>query len=105
MCQKCPLYIQGVPFEVSLFVLPNCEFDLILGMDWLSKHEAWIDCQERRLYLRGLGKESILLMDQRPTSIFARMAFDMCLFVLLLYHVLVSCNDLLVEFLCVLLLN
>ena len=73
LCRKCSLFIQEVSFEIDLFILPNCEFDLILGLDWLSKHEAWLDCQEKRLYLRGLGKESILLVDQRPTSVFARM--------------------------------
>ena len=76
VCQRCPLSIQGVPFEVDLYVLPSCDFDVILGLDWLSKHEAWIDCHDKRLYLRGLGKESILLMDKKRVSIFAKMSLQ-----------------------------
>ncbi|KAK8697859.1 hypothetical protein V6N13_113994 [Hibiscus sabdariffa] len=39
----------------------------------MGKHQAWIDCYNRRLYLRGLDKESIMLIDRKPTSIFAAM--------------------------------
>ena len=52
------------------------EFDVILGLDWLGNHQAWIDCQNRRLYLKGLGKESILLIDKKPRSIFAAMVMQ-----------------------------
>ncbi|KAK8582359.1 hypothetical protein V6N13_032113 [Hibiscus sabdariffa] len=50
--------------------------NVIAGLDWLGEHQAWIDCYNRRLYLRGLGKESILLIDKKPTSIFAAMALQ-----------------------------
>ncbi|KAK8500858.1 hypothetical protein V6N12_076212 [Hibiscus sabdariffa] len=76
ICKECLITIRGIPFPIDLYLLPNCEFDLILGLDWLSKHQAWIDCYNRRLYLRGLGKESILLIDRKPTSIFAAMALQ-----------------------------
>ncbi|GMI84444.1 hypothetical protein HRI_002113700 [Hibiscus trionum] len=73
ICRNCSLHISNLPFLIDLYILPSCEFDLILGLDWLSKHEAWVDCQNKRLYLQGLGKESILLIDKKPTSIFASM--------------------------------
>ncbi|KAK8694914.1 hypothetical protein V6N13_072458 [Hibiscus sabdariffa] len=76
ICKECPVTIRGIPFPIDLYVLPNCEFDLILGMDWLSKHQAWIDCYNRRLYLRGLGKESILLIDKKLTTTFAAMSLQ-----------------------------
>ncbi|GMI67673.1 hypothetical protein HRI_000436600 [Hibiscus trionum] len=76
ICKDCQITIQNIPFPCNLYVLPKCEFNLVLGLDWLGKHEAWIDCQNRRLYLRGLGKESILLIDKKPTSIFAAMALQ-----------------------------
>ncbi|KAK8681400.1 hypothetical protein V6N13_053804 [Hibiscus sabdariffa] len=76
ICKECPVAIRGIPFPVDLYVLPNCEFDLILGLDWLSKHQAWIDCYNRRLYLRGLGKESILLIDKKLTTIFVAMSLQ-----------------------------
>ena len=33
-----PIVIQAKEFLVDLITLPFREFDLILGMDWLSKH-------------------------------------------------------------------
>ncbi|KAL4318133.1 hypothetical protein GQ457_18G012660 [Hibiscus cannabinus] len=63
ICKNCPLVIQGIPFPADLMALPFHEFDLILGLDWLGQHQAWVDCSKKRLYLRGLGEESIVLLD------------------------------------------
>ncbi|KAK8684208.1 hypothetical protein V6N13_040238 [Hibiscus sabdariffa] len=76
ICKESPTTIRDIPFPIDLYVLPNYEFDLILGLDWLGEHQAWIDCYNRRLYLRGLGKESILLIDRKPTSNFTAMALN-----------------------------
>ena len=34
-------------FLSSLIVLGDSDIDLILGMDWLSKHKAQLDCAAR----------------------------------------------------------
>ena len=39
-----PLEIHDKEFFVDLIALPFHEFDLILGMDWLSKHRVIIEC-------------------------------------------------------------
>ncbi|KAL4341255.1 hypothetical protein GQ457_08G033120 [Hibiscus cannabinus] len=65
ICKNCPLVIQGIPFPADLMALPFQEFDLIFGLDWLGKHQAWVDCSKKRLYLRGIGEESIVLMDTK----------------------------------------
>ena len=39
-----PLETQGKIFSGYLMELPFGEFDLILGMDWLVKHRATLDC-------------------------------------------------------------
>ena len=36
--RNCPIVIQARKFLVDLITLPFREFDLILGMDWLTKH-------------------------------------------------------------------
>ena len=36
--RNCPIVIQTREFLADLITLPFREFDLILGMDWLSKH-------------------------------------------------------------------
>ena len=42
-----PLLVQDGEFSVDLISLPFHEFDLILGMDWLSKHRALADCDKK----------------------------------------------------------
>ncbi|KAK8956765.1 hypothetical protein KSP39_PZI001465 [Platanthera zijinensis] len=35
------------PFTTDLVILPLTEFDIILGMDWLTQNEAVIDCKNK----------------------------------------------------------
>ena len=39
-------------FSADLLALPFHEFDLILGMDWLSKHRAIVDCDKKTVRLK-----------------------------------------------------
>ena len=39
-------------FSADLLALPFHEFDLILGMDWLSKHRAIVDCDNKTVRLK-----------------------------------------------------
>ena len=50
--KNCPLVIHDREFSVDLIALPFHEFDLILGMDWLSKHRAIIDCDKKTIVLK-----------------------------------------------------
>ncbi|GKV02919.1 hypothetical protein SLEP1_g15296 [Rubroshorea leprosula] len=47
MCRTMDIYIDGRRLSASLFVLDISDFDIILGMDWLSKHFASIDCHRK----------------------------------------------------------
>ena len=42
--RSCHIVIQAREFLTDLITLPFREFDLILGMDWFSKHRAIVDC-------------------------------------------------------------
>jgi hypothetical protein len=44
LCLKVNLKIRGVDFTTNLIVLESKGIDVILGMDWLSKHKVLIDC-------------------------------------------------------------
>jgi hypothetical protein len=41
------LKIRGVDFLSNLIVLESKDIDVILGMDWLSKHKVHIDCTKK----------------------------------------------------------
>ncbi|XP_074318797.1 uncharacterized protein LOC141655626 [Silene latifolia] len=40
-------------FPANLFEFPLEGFEVILGMDWISKHKASIDCYQKKIALRG----------------------------------------------------
>ncbi|KAA3460695.1 Gag-Pol polyprotein [Gossypium australe] len=40
VCKNCPLMTRGYSFPADLMLLPFNVFDVILGMDWLTLHDA-----------------------------------------------------------------
>jgi hypothetical protein len=44
---KVNLKIRGVDFVANLIVLESKGIDVILGMDWLSKHKVLINCAKK----------------------------------------------------------
>jgi hypothetical protein len=44
LCSKVNLKIRGVDFVANLNIMESKGIDVILGMDWLSKHKVLIDC-------------------------------------------------------------
>jgi hypothetical protein len=48
---KVNLKIRGVDFIANLIVLESKGLDVILGMDWLSKHKVLIDCAKKPVML------------------------------------------------------
>ncbi|XP_074377990.1 uncharacterized protein LOC141719510 [Apium graveolens] len=46
--QECPIVVGDRNCKVNLLPIKMHDFDIILGMDWLSKYRATIDCQGKR---------------------------------------------------------
>ncbi|KAA3487699.1 Gag-Pol polyprotein [Gossypium australe] len=44
VCKNYPLMIRGYCFSANLTLIPFDEFDIILGMDWLTLHDAVVNC-------------------------------------------------------------
>jgi hypothetical protein len=51
LCLKVNLKIRGVDFVANLIVLESKGIDVILGMDWLSKHKVLINCAKKSVKL------------------------------------------------------
>ena len=45
----CELEISGTILTVDLTIMDMSEFDVILGMDWLTAYRVVIDCESRRV--------------------------------------------------------
>ena len=50
--KNCHLMTHDREFSADLLALPFHEFDLILGMDWLSKHRAIVDSEKKTVRLK-----------------------------------------------------
>ena len=49
ICRDYELEISGILLTMDLRVMDMLEFDVILGMDWLTAHRVIIDCDCRRV--------------------------------------------------------
>ena len=49
ICRGCELEISGILLTVDLRVMDMSEFQVILGMDWLTTHQVVIDCDHMRV--------------------------------------------------------
>ena len=49
ICRGCELEILGILLTLDLRVMDMTEFDIILGMDWLTTHRVVIDCERMRV--------------------------------------------------------
>ncbi|XP_073061744.1 uncharacterized protein [Primulina eburnea] len=47
MMKACPIQVNEETLFSDLIVIPTIEFDVLLGMDWISSHRAIIDCVEK----------------------------------------------------------
>ena len=52
VCKNCHLMTHDREFSADLLAFPFHEFDLILGMNWLSKHRAIVDCDKKIVRLK-----------------------------------------------------
>ncbi|OMO50137.1 Retrotransposon gag protein [Corchorus olitorius] len=51
--RECALLVGHMVFEADLIPLEIYDFDVILGMDWLNKHGAQIDCETKTMMLEN----------------------------------------------------
>ena len=62
-----PIVIQAREFLAYLTTLPFREFDLILGMDWLTTHRAIVDCGQKTVVLRCSDQSEVIILGLDPT--------------------------------------
>ena len=67
--KNCPLMVHDREFFIDLITLPFHEFELILGMDWLSKHWAIVDCDKKIVLLKCSDLSEITIHGIRSDSV------------------------------------
>ncbi|XP_043808209.1 uncharacterized protein LOC110609389 isoform X1 [Manihot esculenta] len=63
--KDCPILIHGHIFYGDLIELPFREFDVILGMDWLFRHQVIVDCRKKRITLKTPDGEEVIVVGER----------------------------------------
>jgi hypothetical protein len=66
---ECPVNICGRVLPTNLVVLPMFNYDIILGMDWLTKHSMIIDCVLKQVTLTPWGEEKVTYVGKRARSL------------------------------------
>lgn len=65
ICRNYPLKIWGHEFLIDLMLLPLDEFDVILGMDWLTTREVMVSCKHERVFLKCPNGDSLCIEIER----------------------------------------
>ena len=62
-CPSARVQIRGIEFPADLIVMGNQDatIDVILGMNWLTKYQASLSCDKRKMMLVSLSGEEVLV--------------------------------------------
>ncbi|KAA3459216.1 heat shock protein 90-6, mitochondrial-like [Gossypium australe] len=63
LIKNCPLFVNEHMFLADLLLLSFYEFDVILGLDWLARHNVMVECRFRSVRLASTKGEEILLSE------------------------------------------
>nr|GEX74759.1 putative reverse transcriptase domain-containing protein [Tanacetum cinerariifolium] len=67
--QGCTLTLLNQPFEINLMPIKLDSFDVLIGMDWLSKYHAKIICDEKVVHILIEDETLIIRDDQSKTRL------------------------------------
>ena len=67
--RDCPIKMREYEFLGDLIKLSFKEFDVILGMDWLSRRQAIVDCRMKRVTLRTPNEDEVTFIGERSNHL------------------------------------
>ena len=67
--RDCPIKIREHEFLEDLIELSFREFDVILGMNWLSRHRAIVDLKMKRVTLRTTDEDEVTFIGERSNHL------------------------------------
>nr|GEU58494.1 putative reverse transcriptase domain-containing protein [Tanacetum cinerariifolium] len=65
--QGCALTLLNQPFKIDLMPIKLGSFDIVSGMDWLSKHRAKIICDEKVIHI-PIDDETLIIRGDRSRT-------------------------------------
>ncbi|KAL8155745.1 hypothetical protein AgCh_000956 [Apium graveolens] len=70
MCPNCDMVIEGRHFSADLIPFKLGEFDVTLGMDLLSNHDAQVECKSKKVKLRTKDGDEVIFRGKKPEKKF-----------------------------------
>ncbi|GJU90233.1 reverse transcriptase domain-containing protein [Tanacetum coccineum] len=67
--QGCTLTLLNQPFKIDLMPIKLGSFNVVIGMDWLSKYHARIICDEKVVHIPIKDETLIIRSDRRATPV------------------------------------
>ncbi|GKA35310.1 reverse transcriptase domain-containing protein [Tanacetum coccineum] len=67
--QGCNLILLNQPFEIDLMLIKLGSFEVVIGMDWLSKYHSRIICDEKAVHIPIDSETLIIRGDQSKTRL------------------------------------
>ena len=64
----CPVLIEGRELSADLVLLDVIDFDVILGIDWLSQHYATVDCRRKVVIFRIPNDEKFKFVGDKSSA-------------------------------------
>ncbi|XP_075074753.1 uncharacterized protein LOC142162311 [Nicotiana tabacum] len=66
--RDCPFMIQKLVFHVDLLEMPFRDYDVIVGMDWLHRHHALVDCRLKQVTFRTPEYSHMVVQGERSLT-------------------------------------
>ncbi|XP_035841510.1 uncharacterized protein LOC110876781 [Helianthus annuus] len=65
VCRNCEIIIEDEKFAIDLIPMILGEFKVIVGMDWLAKHQAEIQCEKKVIHMLTSGGKRVSIQGER----------------------------------------
>ncbi|XP_022036782.1 uncharacterized protein LOC110939531 [Helianthus annuus] len=65
VCRNCEIIIEDEKFAIDLIPMVLGEFKVIVGMDWLAKHHAEIQCEKKVIHVLTPGGKRVSIQGER----------------------------------------
>ena len=75
VCKRCPITLGHLTLPATMIVLEMKDFDIILGMYWMSKYYAFIDCRHKKVIFEIPGEGTCYyegIRSQTPEAVSTR---------------------------------
>lgn len=69
-CHNRQIRVAGRDLEVDMLVMELAEYDVLLGMDWLNRHSATINCPKREVKFNLPNRSTCILQCRKFRDLF-----------------------------------